>query len=165
MHILLNTVPVVVLYGVVCIKLPVVRGWNNSKWTCIIAVMLCSSYRYVRECWQFRGIVSRNWCDSAVNKLMVFLTGTSQDQDGKKGRQGHHWEVLHPAGQWLPRQQEGVWGDSHHPQQEAAQQDLWVSECSNTSLGHFQASDHPITTQYLCHMIVLCLLRYFLNTL
>uniref|UniRef100_A0A3Q3L8H7 Ribosomal protein S17 n=1 Tax=Labrus bergylta TaxID=56723 RepID=A0A3Q3L8H7_9LABR len=53
--------------------------------------------------------------------------GTRQDQDGEKGRQGHHREILHPAGQRLPHQQEGVRGDRHHPQQEAPQQDRRVS--------------------------------------
>lgn len=53
--------------------------------------------------------------------------GTSQDQDGEEGRQGHHREILHPVGQRLPHQQEGVRGDRHHPQQEAPQQDRWVS--------------------------------------
>lgn len=52
--------------------------------------------------------------------------GPCQDKDGEKGRSGHHREVLHPPGQRLPHQQAGVWGDCHHPQQEAPQQDRRV---------------------------------------
>lgn len=59
--------------------------------------------------------------------MTVICLGTSQDKDGEEGRQGHHREILHPAGKRLPHQQEGVWGDCHYSQQEAAQQDRWVS--------------------------------------
>lgn len=65
-------------------------------------------------------------CFSTVS-LFGSSSGASQDQDHQKGRQGHHREVLHPSGQWLPHQQEGVWGDRHHPQQASAEQNCRVS--------------------------------------
>lgn len=65
-------------------------------------------------------------CFSTVS-LFGCSSGASQDQDHQKGRQGHHREVLHPSGQWLPHQQEGVWGDCHHPQQASAEQNCRVS--------------------------------------
>lgn len=72
------------------------------------------------------------------SELVCFvLTGTCQDQDGEKGRKGHHREILHSAGQRLSHQQEGVWGDCHHPQQEAPEQDCWVSCFVFCGLGGF----------------------------
>lgn len=60
--------------------------------------------------------------------LTYFSSGTSQDQDGEEGLQGHHREILHPPGQRLPHQQESVRGHRHHPQQASAQQDRRVSQ-------------------------------------
>lgn len=59
--------------------------------------------------------------------LTGFTLGAGQDQDGEEVRQGHHREVLHPSGQRLPHQQEGVWGGRHHPQQASAQQNCRVT--------------------------------------
>lgn len=58
----------------------------------------------------------------------LLYTGPCQDKDGEEGRSGHHREVLHPPGQWLPHQQACVRGDRHHPQQEAPQQDRRVRD-------------------------------------
>ncbi len=55
------------------------------------------------------------------------MTGARENQDREESRSGGHREVLHPPGQWLPHQQESVWGDRHHPQQASAQQDRGVS--------------------------------------
>jgi len=68
--------------------------------------------------------------------FVCVLTGPRQDQDSEEGRSGRDWEVLHPTGQWLPHQQESVWGDRHHPQQTSAQQDRRVSKVQ-----HFRCTD------------------------
>ena len=62
----------------------------------------------------------------------VVFVGSSADKDGKEGVACDNWEVLHSPDLRLPHEQESMWRDCHHPQQEAEEQDSrviydWIS--------------------------------------
>lgn len=96
---------------------------NGPFWNAFFGMLAVHTHRCRYDCLHLKA--KEFVCECVC--VRAFPSGSSQDQDGQEGRQGHHREVLHTAGQWLPHQQEGVRGDRHHPQQASAQQDCRVS--------------------------------------
>lgn len=84
------------------------------------------------------------WFHSEANCWDVFwlsIVGSRQDKDYQEGRQGHHWEVLHPSQYGFPYKQEDLWRGGYHSHEVAEEQDCWVS----TVWGDRESTDRKTT--------------------